>query len=106
LAAIAAELGMTEGAVKMAASRLIHVPADAVRSTREGEAPSEPRGEARTEPRPPQEPESISEFVYEKTIRRNPPRGDRPHGGRPGRRRRRGPGQVRSPRSRNPRGFV
>src|SRR6516165_9782075 len=50
---------------------LIHVPGDAVRSPREGEAPSEPRGKARTEPRPPKEPDSISGFLYEGQDRGN-----------------------------------
>jgi hypothetical protein len=52
-------------------ARLIHVPGDAVRSPREGEAPSEPRGKARTEPRPPKEPDSISGFLYEGQDRGN-----------------------------------
>ncbi len=34
--------------------QLIHEPADAFRSRREGEAPAEPRGKARQEPRPPE----------------------------------------------------
>jgi hypothetical protein len=41
--------------VRQISSCLIHGPADAVRSGREGEAPAEPRGKARREPRPPRD---------------------------------------------------
>ena len=52
---------------------LIHRLGDAVRSAREGEAPAEPRGQARPEPRPPEDRTRSAGFVDELLFR-----GDRP----------------------------